>query len=183
MKPTTPLRPTVSLARCRIMQWTLSRKNRGRSPLIRTVQRPPLARRGSTWLRFLRRPHSTPPRQWRRSTTTAEKTGRQRPKTRSVCGCTLPSWAEDCRWHDPCPPTFQPEVVARYSDAEYLIPSFRGPRCSARTRHSHAGGNRCLRGSVGRPDVVRETLMFKITFANRSREIDRSRIWRIQVSL
>ncbi|WP_458188201.1 hypothetical protein [Haladaptatus sp. NG-WS-4] len=34
--------------------------------------------------------------------------GRQHTKTRPVRGCTPSSSAEYGRWHDPCPPTFQP---------------------------------------------------------------------------
>ena len=108
-------------------------------------------------MRLVRRPHTTPTCHWRRSATTAQTRGRQHTKTRPIRGCTPPSSVEYGRWHDPCPPPFQPWAVARYSDAsvqavsgtaqadiaslsdaEYAIPSFRGPTCSARTRYSSA---------------------------------------------
>ena len=179
MNPTIPPQPTVSTSPAsyrvvRQLAETFNRKTRGRFPLKRTIPRPPPATPvGSTWLRFDRRPHSTPTRHWRRSATTAQTRGRQHTKTRPVRGCTPPVVVEYGRWHDPCPPTFQPWVVARYSDvsvqavsgtaqadtaslsdAEHACPSLEGRRVA------HEPGTlqrerKLPSGAWGRPDAPR----------------------------
>ena len=74
-------------------------------------------RSGNTWFRFVRRPRRTRNSAGIRRQRLCTRGGDGSPKTRPVRGCTSPSSAEYGRWHDPCPPAFQPLAVARYSDA------------------------------------------------------------------